>query len=260
MTGRPAGGEDDEPEVVDLVSDLADRRTLSWRDRLGGPDRYGVLLILIVATIVASVALREYDWERLVAVALVGMMFLFALRTSKASRAMQRAAIAVVPIVVIFTAIASARGQDASTIRASIAAVVTAMLLAVLVAIVRRLSTHLTISWNTIMGALCVYLLFGMVFSGMFAVAGHLEGGRLFVQQDGFSSADTIYFSLVTLTTVGFGDLTMRSDVTRIMSALEALLGQIYLITAVGLLIGNLGRRRRTAERSDRGPSVSGGS
>jgi hypothetical protein len=41
----------------------------------------------------------------------------------------------------------------------------------------------------------------------------------------------------------------MRTDLTRIMAAMEALLGQIYLITAVGLLIGNLGRRRRKPAR-----------
>jgi len=110
---------------------------------------------------------------------------------------------------------------------------------------VHRLSTHLTISWPTILGALCVYLVFGMVFASAYAFAGHLEDGLLFVQQQGFTSADTLYFSLVSLTTVGYGDLTMRADITRIMAAMEALLGQIYLITAVGLLIGNLGRARR---------------
>src|SRR5688572_828632 len=102
------------------------------------------------------------------------------------------------------------------------------LLLSVLFAIVYRLSTHLNISWPTILGALCVYLVFGMVFASTYAFAGHLQNGALFVQQQGFTSADTLYFSLVTLTTVGFGDLTMRADVTRIMAAMEALLGQIY--------------------------------
>ena len=74
-----------------------------------------------------------------------------------------------------------------------------------------------------------------MAYSSAYAIAGHAQDGQLFVQQDAFTSADTIYFSLVTLTTVGYGDLTMRTDLTRIMAAMEALLGQIYLITAVGL-------------------------
>ena len=48
---------------------------------------------------------------------------------------------------------------------------------------------------------------------------------------------------------MGYGDLTMRADPMRIAAAMEALLGQIYLITAVALLVGNLGRRRRNAPR-----------
>jgi hypothetical protein len=93
-----------------------------------------------------------------------------------------------------------------------------------------------------------------MVFAAAYAVAGHAQGDRLFEQQPGFDSAETLYYSLITLTTVGYGDLTMRSEVTRIMSAMEALLGQIYLITAVALLVGNLGRSRRARRGSDHVP------
>ena len=211
-----------------------------------------MLLLLIVATIVLSVVLRENEWERFVSIVMVGVMLLFALRTSQASKRLQRVAIAVVPALLLATAAAAARGRDAEVIRVVISLVMTVLLLAVLLAIVRRLSTHLTISWNTILGALCVYLLFGLALSAAYSVAGHLQDNLLFVQQRGFNSTDTLYFSLITLTTVGFGDLTMRSDVTRIMSAMEALLGQIYLITAVGLLIGNLGRRRRSPRDLDR--------
>jgi NAD/NADP transhydrogenase beta subunit len=134
-------------------------------------------------------------------------------------------------------------------------ALVTLLLIAVQVAIVRRLSTHLTISWDTIMGALCVYLLFSMIFAGLYSVVGHLENGRLFAQQNEFTSTDALYFSLTTLTTVGFGDLSMRADVTRIAAAMEGLLGQIYLITAVALLVGNLGQRRRAGPARSRKPS-----
>jgi hypothetical protein len=240
---------DDESEVLDLLGDLGERRRLSWSERLAGPDRYGALLILIAVTIIATVVLDAHQWERLISVALIGVMLAFAMRTSQAPTSWQRVALAVVPVIVLATAFAASRGAEGSTIRAAVSAFVTLMLLAVQVAIVRRLSTHLTISWNTIMGALCVYLLFGMIFSGVYAVAGHLEDGRLFVQQDSFTSTDTLYFSLITLTTVGYGDLTMRADPMRIAAAMEALLGQIYLITAVALLVGNLGRRRRKAPR-----------
>jgi hypothetical protein len=240
------GERGDGPEVVDLRAELSSLHPRNWRERFGGPDRYGVLLVLIIITIVTSVVLRDNEWERLAAVTMVAVMLLFALRTSQASKRLQRFALAFVPLIVLGTAAAAAvRDNDAADIRIGMAALTTLLLLAVLFAIVHRLSTHLTISWPTILGALCIYLVFGMVFASAYAFAGHLEDGLLFVQQQGFTSADTLYFSLVSLTTVGYGDLTMRADITRIMAAMEALLGQIYLITAVGLLIGNLGRARR---------------
>lgn len=245
MTDAAGSDRDEGLEFLDLREQLADRRGLSWRERFGGPDRYGALLLLIVATIIASVVLQDNEWERLVSIALIGVMLVFALRTSQASPAWQRAGWAVVPILVGATALAAARQSQASEIRVVVTLMMTAMLLAVLAAIGRRLSTHLTISWNTILGALCVYLLFGMVFASAYTVAGHAQGEHLFQQQRGFNTADTLYYSLITLTTVGYGDLTMRSDATRIMSAMEALLGQIYLITAIALLVGNFGRRRR---------------
>jgi len=251
--GQPGEPVDDAPEVVDLRAELSALHPRNWRERLGGPDRYGVLLSLIIITIVTSVVLHDNEWERLAAVTMVAVMLLFALRTSQAPKRLQRFALAFVPLIVLGTATAAAvRDNDAADIRVGMTALTTFLLLAVLFAIVRRLSTHLTISWPTILGALCVYLVFGMVFASTYALAGHLQDGLLFVQQRGFTSADTLYFSLVTLTTVGFGDLTMRADVTRIMSAMEALLGQIYLITAVGLLIGNLGRARRPGRGIER--------
>lgn len=244
-------GVDDDGEVVDLLGDLSERRRSSWRDRLAGPDRYGALLILIAVTIFAIVMLDASPWERLVSVTLVGIMLAFAMSTSQAPKTWRRVAVAAAPVLVVATALAAELGDEPATIRAALAGVITLLLLAVQVAIVRRLSTHLTISWNTIMGALCVYLLFGMIFAGIYAVAGHLEDGRLFVEQNTFTSTDTLYFSLITLTTVGYGDLTMRADATRITAAMEALIGQIYLITAVALLVGNLGRRRRSSPHND---------
>ena len=247
-------------EVIDLLSELSGLHPRTWRERLAGPDRYGVLLLLILITFVTSVVLRDSEWQRLAAVGMVGLMLLVALRTSQAPKRLQWFALGAVPLIVVGTAAAAAAGDDAVDIRIAMSALTTVLLLAVLFAIVHRLSTHLTIAWPTILGALCIYLVFGMVFASAYEFAGHLQDGALFVDQEGFTSADTLYFSIVTLTTVGFGDLTMRADVTRMMSAMEALLGQIYLITAVALLIGNFGRARRPRQVTEAHVSPSGGS
>jgi voltage-gated potassium channel Kch len=57
--------------------------------------------------------------------------------------------------------------------------------------------------------------------------------------------ADFLYYSFTTLTTTGFGDFTAASDLGRTLSVVEALTGQIYLVTIVALIVSNLRPRRR---------------
>ena len=57
------------------------------------------------------------------------------------------------------------------------------------------------------------------------------------------------YFSFTTLATIGYGDLTAASNLGHTLSVSEGLLGQVYLVTVVSLIVGNLGRRRPPGER-----------
>ncbi len=59
--------------------------------------------------------------------------------------------------------------------------------------------------------------------------------------------SDFVYYSFVTLTTVGYGDLTASTGIGRMLSVTEALVGQLYLVTVVAILVSNLGRNRKPA-------------
>ena len=50
---------------------------------------------------------------------------------------------------------------------------------------------------------------------------------------------------MTTITTLGIGDLTPATDLGRSLTGLLTLIGQIYLVTVVALIVGNLGRRAR---------------
>jgi len=91
-----------------------------------------------------------------------------------------------------------------------------------------------------------VILAFGVLYWAADTWHGHgLLAGALPVDAsiEGFLQA--LYFSFVTQTTVGYGDLTAAGGFGRALAVLEALIGQLYLVTVIALLVSNLGPARR---------------
>jgi hypothetical protein len=82
-----------------------------------------------------------------------------------------------------------------------------------------------------------------MLWSFAFVVIGSLSSDPFFSQQNNATVADYLYFSFVTQTTVGYGDFTAAGGFGRALAVVEALIGQLYLVTVIALLVSNLGRR-----------------
>lgn len=101
------------------------------------------------------------------------------------------------------------------------------------------------ITADKIYGALCVYLLIGLAWGIGYAILEQLQPGSFSAPQEPSGVAEHVarvmrmrYFSLVTLTTVGFGDIVPRSPAARMFATLEAVMGQIYLAVLVARLVG----------------------
>ena len=159
------------------------------------------------------------------------------------SRRVQRVAVAFVVVTVLTVAVALALGSPrfASAVVGAADAVLT---IAALVAILRRLASHVVISRRTVAGAACAYLLIGIFFMSVFTFLAATGQGPFYAQTASERSVDHLYFSFVTLTTVGFGDLTPIADLSRMIAVSEALIGQLFLVTVVALVVGNIGRTR----------------
>jgi hypothetical protein len=97
---------------------------------------------------------------------------------------------------------------------------------------------------QSILGAVCVYLLIGMLFTFVYGAAAALGSGDFFAQETDGTPALRLYFSYVTLATLGYGDYTAAGDLGHTLAILEALLGQIYLVTVVAVIVGRLHRDR----------------
>lgn len=231
-------GEDDRRRLG-----IGTRRGMSLRDRLRAEDSYGILLVMILAALILTAAAGESDLGRAVAVIAQGGVLLYALRTSRAGRTALRTAAIVVPAIVAVAAVLT-RGESDSAV-AGVAVASATLSAAAIAAIVRRVGAHPRVDAATILGALSTYLLIGMFFSSVFATVGAVQDQAFFVTGPAPSSVDYLYFSYVTMTTVGYGDLTAASSIGRMLAVTEALIGQMYLVTVVALVIGNIGRERR---------------
>ena len=94
---------------------------------------------------------------------------------------------------------------------------------------------------HAIAGVLALYLLIGMAFAFLYGGIDHVSSTPFFADNVPATVSRCLYFSFTTLTTVGYGDMVADTDLGRTLAIFEALLGQIYLVTIVSLLVGNLG-------------------
>jgi len=87
---------------------------------------------------------------------------------------------------------------------------------------------------------------------------GDLQGQSFFVQVQTPQTGDFVYFSYITITTTGYGDLTAASNFGRMLAASEALIGQLYLVSVVALLVGNVGRTVEPRRHRGSAPDAAG--
>ena len=210
--------------------------------------RYGLLLGALLATLLAQGMLPPGDAERIATSVLLGATLVFALRASDVRPRLVRLAALVSMIVVTATVIDAATG-DVDLLTSSLANALLVALAppAVALGVMRSLRRHERIPVEAVLGVLCLYLLFGMFFAAVYGAMNRID--EPFFAGGASATASALqYFSFVTLTTVGYGDLTARTPVGHTMAVIEALLGQIYLVTIVSLIVSNVGRaspRRR---------------
>ena len=119
------------------------------------------------------------------------------------------------------------------------------------IVILNRIIRHETVGLETILGAICVYVLIAIAFAGIYGAVNDGEPNGFFAQQIAPNNVDFLYFSFVTITTVGYGDLTAGTSTGRVLVTFEALIGQIFLVTLVARLVSMYGTppatRRATA-------------
>jgi len=216
-------------------------------------DHFGTLFALLLgAFIVAGFA--DFRWARVIAGVLQLIMLVVAFFST---RMRGRFPITVLLGVVVFVTVALAIifHDDSHISHGFSGLMVAGVYAALLAAVFRRVLAQRTVTMETILGALSVYFLVGLLFTALFASIDVFSVDPIFGRD--VPNSDYSYFSFITLTTVGYGDVTAVTDVARRFAVVEAMAGQIFLATAVARLVSLYGLELRPSRGSaPAGPSA----
>jgi drug/metabolite transporter (DMT)-like permease len=100
-----------------------------------------------------------------------------------------------------------------------------------------RVLHHRKVTFETILGAVCIFVLVGLLFAFLYLAVHDLRDAPFFVQEGPHEQSEYVYFSFVALTTLGFGDLTPTVGLAQALTVVEAIVGQIFLVTLVARLV-----------------------
>ncbi len=110
------------------------------------------------------------------------------------------------------------------------------------------------ISANRLVGAVCIYLLLGVIWAVAYTVLNMISPGSF----QGFSpladrawDSEWLYFSFVTMTTLGYGDISPVSATARALAYMQAVFGQLYVAILVAGLVGVYISSRQSNKQND---------
>ena len=202
-------------------------------------DRFGFVLIVVSVTVLvlllADLPRRSTTTSlgEVVVTALTGITLILAMLASGARRSMVRIATVAAAGFVVWGLISLF--TDVST-TGFFRVLWFLLVLVTPYVMLRRLVGHRVVTVETLLGAASVYLLIAVTFMFLFLAYDAIEPGQFFGSLEPTTSF--MYFSLVTITTLGYGDLAPDTEVARALASATAIVGQIYLVIIVARLVG----------------------
>jgi Ion channel len=203
---------------------------------------YRAVLVLILATFIFTSLTGDATWTTSVLLLLQCLTLAAAIWTSGLARAQSPLMIA---LLAAGTGVACALLVWTRNGLVGAAGIVSAILVVVTIVVIAiGVVDQNEVNAQSVTGAICIYILFGIAFLFTYSAMAILGSGDFFAQGTDGTRALRLYFSYVTLATLGYGDYTPAGNAGHSVAVLEALLGQVYLVTVVALLVSRLRVRR----------------
>ncbi len=200
---------------------------------------FGLLLLDVCVIGLAG----DSKWATFAYTPLTAATLLLALRTSEAKRGTMRIAWVAATIAVVASAAVAITGS--THLVGYVYFMLFALLLISPAAIGRRIVMSRSVTLRLLVAAICVYLMIGLLFTFIYLGVNGVHPS-FFAQGVQKDPSVYVYFSFITMTTVGFGDFTPAYAVPRVLVVFEAMLGQVYLVVAVARLVSLYSGTART--------------
>jgi hypothetical protein len=205
-------------------------------------DSYGLVLLLVAVTYVISVSVTGATGASIVLTVQLATVWL-ALRTSQA-RKLVRIIADVVLCLAAVVAVGSFFEHGHGDQLGAIFSVSCLLYLIAPFAIVRHLLFRRLVDRETLLGAVAAYLLFGMFFAFAYRAAGELGSVPFFGSAGRGTLSQDLFFSFVTIATVGYGNLVPAANPGQTLAVIEAVTGQLFLVVAIGKVVSTMTPRR----------------
>jgi hypothetical protein len=209
---------------------------VSRRDVVRVVDSYASLLVLLLANFFLLEIVDDPRWGALGSTLLAAAALVVAINDPDAGEHLKRWQVVLIGACVLLAPLVlfiNSTSLVGLTYLLPIALLVTATLPVT----ISRVLHHRRVTSETVLGALCAYVLVGLLFAFVYLAVAELRDGPFFAQPGPHAQSEYLYYSFVTLTTLGFGDLSPTVGLPQALTALEALLGSVFLVTLVARLV-----------------------
>jgi hypothetical protein len=217
----------------------------AWRPgsrvaRVRASHSYGLVLLLIVVSFVFISVAPDGNWADSVLAFLQSITLVTALWTSGVARTdstLSLSLVALASISALALLVFGGKGLDGFVgILSGLLTVATIGTVAL--GVIDQGEANV----RAVTGAVCIYVLIGLLFVFLYGVIAKLGSGDFFAQGTDGTRSLRLYFSFVTLATLGYGDYTPAGSLGRTLAVVEALVGQLYLVTVIAVLVSRMRR------------------
>lgn len=213
--------------------------------------RFGNFFYLLLSLLIYLLSfpfLKPFGLGKAITVVFFSSVFLSSICVISRNKRWYYLVIVFAVLAIVLRILASIHSVDSKVVELGGAMVNVTCFSIIAVAIIKYILNDKIIALNEIYGAICAYLLIGLIWAFLynalmitnpasFHFPPELDSGRM--------ALHLIYFSFITLTSTGFGDIYPIAPFAEVLSYIEAIIGQIYVVVLIGWMVGTLATKNR---------------